>query len=235
MRKAQEEGHCFAQHGIRHNRFELGVPPAMILDLPHEAENRRYASEHRKDLEQEHSIANCRARLKQGRDILENALGFRIEGFRAPALQESPGMFAALAEGGYKFDSSACLQETGWDYIQGNMEVPPRAITRERYEALRRKSGCPIFPLTTDYTWYLTKEKYAKPWNLHFTISAPAWSLIFRSSPSAILTLYRRGKASRSCMNFTNGHARKPRRADCRSNSPQSPILQTRQVDNESE
>ena len=96
MRKAQEEGHCFAQHGIRHNRFELGVPPAMILDLPHEAENRRYASEHRKDLEQEHSIANCRARLKQGRDILENALGFRIEGFRAPALQESPRMFAAL-------------------------------------------------------------------------------------------------------------------------------------------
>ena len=112
MRKAQEEGHCFAQHGIRHNRFELGVPPAMILDLPHEAENRRYASEHRKDLEQEHSIANCRARLKQGRDILENALGFRIEGFRAPALQESPGMFAALAEEGYQFDSSACLQET---------------------------------------------------------------------------------------------------------------------------
>lgn len=166
MRKAQEEGHCFAQHGIRHNRFELGVPPAMILDLPHEAENRRYASEHRKDLEQEHSIANCRARLKQGRDILENALGFRLEGFRAPALQESPGMFAALAEEGYKFDSSACLQETGWDYIQGNMEVPPRAITRERYEALRRKSGCPIFPLTTDYTWYLNKEKYAKTMEL---------------------------------------------------------------------
>lgn len=91
MRKAQEEGHCFAQHGIRHNRFELGVPPAMILDLPHEAENRRYASEHRKDLEQEHSIANCRARLKQGRDILENALGFRIEGFRAPCASGKSG------------------------------------------------------------------------------------------------------------------------------------------------
>ena len=75
-------------------------------------------------------------------------------------------MFAAIAEEGYKFDSSACLQETGWDYIQGNMDVPPRAITRERYEALRKKSSCPIFPLTTDYTWYLTKEKYAKTMEL---------------------------------------------------------------------
>ena len=114
IQKAQKEGHCFAQHGIRHNRFEFGIPPAMILDLPHEAENKRYASEHREALEHEHSLANCRARLKQGRDILENALGFRIEGFRAPALQESPGMFAAIAEEGYKFDSSpVCRRPAG--------------------------------------------------------------------------------------------------------------------------
>lgn len=160
IQAAHDRGHCFAQHGLRHNRFELGVPPMMILDLPHETANKRYAAENQAALERDHSVANCRARLRQGRIVLEDALNFAITGFRAPALQESPGMFQALAEEGYHFDSSACLQETGWDYILDRMEVPPRPITRERYAALRRKSACPILPLTCDYTWYLTRAKY---------------------------------------------------------------------------
>ena len=30
---------------------------------------------------------------------------------------------AALKEEGYLYDSSLCLQETGWDYILDNMDV----------------------------------------------------------------------------------------------------------------
>jgi peptidoglycan/xylan/chitin deacetylase (PgdA/CDA1 family) len=40
IKAARANGHAFGQHGIRHNRFELGVPPAMVLDLPHETENK---------------------------------------------------------------------------------------------------------------------------------------------------------------------------------------------------
>lgn len=160
LQAAHGHGHCIAQHGLRHNRFELGIPPTMILDLPHETENKRYAHENAAALEREHSAKNCRARLRQGRDILEHALGFRITGFRAPALQESPGMFQALAEEGYQFDSSNCLQETGWDYILDRMDVPPREITRARWEKMRAKSQGIMLPLTCDYTWYLTPGKY---------------------------------------------------------------------------
>ena len=161
IQAAQQRGHAFAQHGLCHNRFELGIPPDMILDLPHEVENKRYARENAEALAKEHSTENCRATLRKGREILEKALGFPIRGFRAPALQESPGMFQALFEEGYFFDSSACLQETGWDYILDRMDVPPREITRERWQQLRRKfQGC-LLPLTCDYTWYLTPEKYA--------------------------------------------------------------------------
>ncbi|OQA80665.1 MAG: Polysaccharide deacetylase [Lentisphaerae bacterium ADurb.Bin242] len=166
IREAHAKGFCFAQHGLRHNRFEFGIPPDMILDLPHEAENKRYAAENRAKLAAEHTPANLVPRLRQGREILEKALGFAIEGFRAPALQESPGMFEALALEDYKFDSSACLQETGWDYLLGRAEVPPREITRERWLALRKKSAVPILPLTCDYTWYLSEENFNRMFEL---------------------------------------------------------------------
>lgn len=162
IKNAHSSGHEFAQHGLRHNRFEFGVPPRMILDLPHETENKRYAEKNRVKLAAEQTCENLRPRLRQGRDILENELGFRIAGFRAPALQESPGMFEALAAEGYRYDSSNCLQETGWDYILDRMDIEPRPITRERWLGLRRKATIPILSLTADYTWYLTEEKYRR-------------------------------------------------------------------------
>ena len=162
IKNAKKLGFDFGQHGLRHNRFELGVPPDMVLDLPHEVENKRYARENAAALAADHCVENCRARLRQGREILEKAFGFEVKGFRSPALQESPGMFQALAEEDYTYDSSNCMQETGWDYLLDKMEVPPRKITRERYESLRAKGCGLMLPLTCDYTWYLTCERYAK-------------------------------------------------------------------------
>jgi len=160
IKAAHDAGFDFGQHGLRHNRFELGIPPAMVLDLPHEVENKRYARENAEALERDHSVENCTKRLREGRRILEDAFGFAVTGFRAPALQESSGMFAALAGEKYCYDSSCCMQETGWDYLLDKMDVPPRDITRERYEALRAKSHGLELPLTCDYTWYLTPARY---------------------------------------------------------------------------
>ena len=36
-----KRGHEFAQHGITHDRFEVGIPPPMIMELPHEGPARR--------------------------------------------------------------------------------------------------------------------------------------------------------------------------------------------------
>lgn len=166
IRAAHDAGFDFEQHGLRHNRFELGIPPAMVLDLPHEVENKRWAAANREFLEKDHCVANCRARLRQGRTVLEDAFGFGVTGFRAPAIQESPGMFAALEAEGYRFDSSNVLQPTGWDYILDKMDVPPRAIDRAAWDALRAKSHGLMLPLTCDYTWYLTAEKYAQTMKL---------------------------------------------------------------------
>lgn len=166
MRQAIEDGFNFEQHGLRHNRFELGIPPKMILDLPHETENKRYAQENKDFLEQDHCVENCRKRLAEGRKILEDSLECKISGFRSPALQESNGMYQALKEEGYLFDSSTALQETGWDYILDKMDIPRRDITKARYEEQRKKSYNLSLPLTCDYTWYLTKEKYAKAMEL---------------------------------------------------------------------
>lgn len=162
---AVRDGHAFGQHGLRHNRFELGVPPAMVLDLPHETENKRYAAENKAALAADHSLENCRARLKTGRDILEKVLNIKINGFRAPAIQSSENMFKALAES-YSFDSSAVWQQTGWDYLNGNVDVPPRELDQARYDEI--VSVCPglEYPLSCDYSWLLPAERYELTWAL---------------------------------------------------------------------
>jgi len=162
IKDAMQAGFDFQQHGLRHNRFEFGVPPAMVLDLPHEIENKRWAEANEEFLKKDHCVENCRKRLRHGRIILEDALGTKICGFRAPALQSSPGMFQALKEEGYWFDSTLCLQETGWDYILGRMDVQPREITPERIAAIKETSLGLTMPLTCDYTWMLPHERFDK-------------------------------------------------------------------------
>ncbi|MBR2719991.1 MAG: polysaccharide deacetylase family protein [Lentisphaeria bacterium] len=166
LKKALCAGHSIGQHGLKHNRFELGVPPAMVLDLPHETENKRYAATHKAELEADHCVENCRARLNQGRKILEDALGIKIKGFRAPALQASSGMFAALSAENYLYDSSTCYQETGWDYLVGKLDTPPRELDTARWQKLCDKGDFIEFPLPCDYSWQLAEENFELMFNL---------------------------------------------------------------------
>ena len=160
IRQGRRDGFRFGQHGLRHNRFELGVPPDFVLNLPHEAENRRWAAQNREALRREHTVETCRGRLRQGRTVLEESFGFAVESFRAPAFQESPAMFAALKQEGYLVDSSSLLQETAYDYYSDRMDAAPTEITRGRWEALRQKSFGLMLPLTCDYTWDLHENHY---------------------------------------------------------------------------
>lgn len=159
LKDALAAGHEVAQHGIEHNRFEIGIPPEMVLNLPHEGPSREFLRTHREWLEIEHQMENIRRKLKTGRMILENAFETAIMGFRAPALQSCENMFLALAKEGYAYDSSIAIQETGWDLLNDTYDTPPRPITRQRFDAMQ-KTGLIEFPLTTDYTWYLPPERY---------------------------------------------------------------------------
>jgi len=162
IRQAHQDGFRFGQHGLRHNRFELGIPPAFVLNLPHEVENKRWAEENREALVREHTVENCRARLQQGRQVLEEAFGFPVKSFRSPALQASPAMFEAIRLEGYLADSSVLLQETAYDYYLDRMDAVPQVITRERWEAAHRLGHGLTLPLTCDYTWDLHDNHYAK-------------------------------------------------------------------------
>ena len=162
IQQAAKDGFRFGQHGLRHNRFELGITPPFILNLPHEIENKRWVEKNREALERELTVELCRSRIRQGRKILEEAFGFPVQSFRAPALQESPAMFAALKAEGFIADSSCLLQETAYDYYLDKMDATPQEITRERWEAIHRKGHGLTFPLTCDYTWDLHDNHYAK-------------------------------------------------------------------------
>jgi len=161
LREAQKQGCEIAQHGINHDRFEVGIPPDMILNLPHEGPAREFLLNNRAKLAEEHSVVNIRRKLRYGRTILEEILEEKIHGFRAPALQGCDNLFQSLVEEGYLYDSSMTIQETGWDLIMERDE-PPRPIDRGSFDRVQRFVSMTELPLTTDYSWLLKPAWYDK-------------------------------------------------------------------------
>ena len=159
LENALAAGHEVGQHGITHDRFEVGIPPKMILDLPHEGPARQHLRDHRAEIDRGHTIPAIREKLRRGREVLENALGVAVKGFRSPALQVCANLFVALVEEGYPYDSSTCLQEAGWDILNG-VAYTPRRIDRARFLSMRQHPDLPEMPLTTDYTWYLDDKNF---------------------------------------------------------------------------
>ncbi len=164
LREAIRRGHEVAQHGLKHDRFEVGIPPAMVLNLPHEGPARKYLAENRAKLDGEHTVEKIRKKLGEGRKIIEDVIGMRVNGFRAPSLQSCANMFVALAEEGYLYDSSACLQPAAWD-ILNNRACVPWEINRHVF-AQHQKAGLRELPLTAEYTWYLDRDKFEEEYRL---------------------------------------------------------------------
>jgi len=157
---AIKRGHEVAQHGLTHDRFEVGIPPPMIMKLPHEGPARKFLAENRDKLPGEHTVAKIRQRLREGRKIMEDAIGMPVCGFRAPALQSCDNMFVALAEEKYLYDSSAWLQTAGW-----YTEDLPEEISREKFDR-HQKPGLLELPLTADYTWRLNRAMFDREYDL---------------------------------------------------------------------
>jgi peptidoglycan/xylan/chitin deacetylase (PgdA/CDA1 family) len=159
LRQAGHDGHEVAQHGLDHDRFECGIPPAMVLELPHEGPARAHLAAHRAEIEAALSVEALRARLRTGRRILERALGTPVVGFRAPCLSTCPNLFRAIAAEGYRYDSSKCLQPAAWDLINGRLDAAPHPISRETFVQMQ-EPGLAVLPLTAEYAWYLRAEAF---------------------------------------------------------------------------
>jgi peptidoglycan/xylan/chitin deacetylase (PgdA/CDA1 family) len=153
-------GHAIGQHGLEHGRFDLGIPPKMVLDLPHEGPAREYLASHRHEIEQALGIDKIRGQLREGRKILEDMTGSRVEGFRAPCLSVCDNLFTALDAEGYRYDSSKFFQKAAWDLINGENDPPVCPITREAFDAHQFPGRTRQFPLTAEYTWYLKRDRF---------------------------------------------------------------------------
>jgi hypothetical protein len=160
LRQAAAEGHAIGQHGLEHDRFETGIPPRMILDLPHEGPARERLAKQRPAIEAGLQVDSLRERLATGRRILEDALGFEVAGFRAPCLSICDNLFDALEAEGFRYDSSRHFQDAGWDILNGKDPIVPLPITRERFDASQYPGRIRTLPLTAEYTWYLTRDKF---------------------------------------------------------------------------
>lgn len=159
LRTAIKSGHEVAQHGLTHDRFEIGIPPDMIMLLPHEGPARKYLAENREKIVAAHTVENICKTLSTGRKIIEDAIGCAIKGFRSPALQSCPNLFIALEEEGYHYDSSTILQKSAWDILNG-IDSSPQEISRESFEQQKKSNVMRELPLTAEYTWYLKKDKF---------------------------------------------------------------------------
>jgi len=159
MQDAIKRGHEIAQHGLRHERFEIGIPPEMIMMLPHEGESRKFLAENHGKLVAEHTVDNIRNKLRLGRTIIEDAIGSAVHGFRSAALQSCENMFIALAEEGYRYDSSTYLQKAAWNLIN-DISYVPEQITRNAFDRKQKDARMKELPLTAEYTWYLEQAKF---------------------------------------------------------------------------
>ena len=160
LKQAAAEGHAVGQHGLEHDRFETGIPPKMILDLPHEGPARERLANDRAGIEAGLQVDALRERLSTGRRILEDALDFEIPGFRAPCLSICDNLFDALEAEHFRWDSSRHFQDAGWDILNGKEPIVPLPITRERFDASQYPGRMYTFPLTAEYTWYPTWDKF---------------------------------------------------------------------------
>jgi len=153
--------HEVAQHGLDHGRFQTGIPPKMVLDLPHEGPAREYLATHRAEIDAALTVEKLREVLAHGRRILETALGIDIAGFRAPCLSTCDALFEALAAENYAYDSSLVFQTKAWDLINNpDQRVTPLPITRKYFDEVRAASPLCTWPLTAEFTWYLKRAHF---------------------------------------------------------------------------
>ncbi len=158
---AAQNGHEISQHGLDHTRFQTGIPPKMVLDLPHEGPARQYLAEHRNEIELELTVEKLRTTLTIGRGIIESALQRPVRGFRAPCVSTCDNLFVALDEEGYLYDSSCVFQTAAWDLINNpSRPVQPLPITRNRFDAFQICQSVCILPICAEYTWYLKRDNY---------------------------------------------------------------------------
>lgn len=166
LKAALAAGHEVGQHGLEHDRFEFGIPPQMILDLPHETANRERVARERDAILAGLTVPVLRERLARGRHILESALDAPVCGFRAPALSICDNLFVALEAEGYRYDSSRHFQDAAWDLLVGKPDIHPRPINRERFQAGQTGGRMQELMHTADYTWYLTDDRFDKAFAL---------------------------------------------------------------------
>ena len=159
LKDAIKRGHEVAQHGFEHDRFEIGIPPKMIMMLPHEGPARKFFDENKDKLALDHTVEKIRKKLKKGKDILEQSLGIEIKGFRAPAGQNCTNMYKVLVEDGYLYDSSEIFQKGGWDLLN-DIDEPWQEFNWDRFLNVQKGGSMLEMPISADYVWYLKHDKY---------------------------------------------------------------------------
>ena len=102
VREAQQQGHEIASHGMRHELvFEIG--------------RERFQAD-----------------IQRAREVLEDISGTAVLGYRAPGFSvapETPWFFEAVAQAGYRYDSSIFPAERGHGGWPGALPVPFRTET----------------------------------------------------------------------------------------------------------
>lgn len=154
LQRAQAEGHELQHHAWQHDScFEFGVPPDFMLYIMPEAAARFAAVP--EEFTRHHGYATLRAKLEQGRAILERVLGYTPRGFRSPCLSVCDALYQALRDLDFAWATNAVINPLGWRYINRAYD------TGEGWRAgptrpFRRADGLWEVPMHSEYTWYLT-------------------------------------------------------------------------------
>ncbi|WP_437223110.1 polysaccharide deacetylase family protein [Planctomicrobium sp. SH661] len=160
LEAADQGGHEIGQHGLEHDRFEMGIPPRMILDLPHEGPAREYLANHPDEVAASLAVERIRERLKAGRELLQQDLGVSVEGSRSPCASTCDNLYTALKAEGYRYDSSTILQPAAWAMIVRAPNPQRAEITQIHHDSIRDEDGFCVYPIAAEYTWFPQHDQF---------------------------------------------------------------------------
>jgi peptidoglycan/xylan/chitin deacetylase (PgdA/CDA1 family) len=158
LHAAERDGHDCQLHGLDHNNCEFGPYPMMIQAL-HGPDAPEQAERERQQFGPGWNRETYLDKIRTAVAIYERAFNRRPTVFRTGALSQTPDLYAAMEDAGFRYASNTVTDPRGWQYIVENYDNPgdwdpevpaaPYYLTDEIIN----------LPIMSEYAWYLTPEK----------------------------------------------------------------------------
>ncbi|MHB8997565.1 MAG: DUF2334 domain-containing protein [Armatimonadota bacterium] len=158
LHAAERDGHDCQLHGLDHNNCEFGPYPMMIQAL-HGPDAPAQAERERQQFGPGWNRETYLDKIQTAVAIYERAFDRRPTVFRTGALSQTPDLYHAMEDAGFRYASNTVTDPRGWQYIVENYDNPGEWDPEVPAAPYYLTDEIINLPIMSEYAWYLTPEK----------------------------------------------------------------------------